>query len=59
MIDKTWIWQSTAWPSLTYQLELLADPLRRARTELGRLLGRAEMIGADEVARVERDVWSK
>ncbi len=59
MIDRTWVWQSTVWPSLTYKLELLTDPLRRARTEFGRLLGHAEMIGADEVARVERDVWSK
>src|SRR5216684_7751766 len=59
MIARTWIWQSTAWPSLTYKLELLTDPLRRARTEFGRLLGHAEMIGAEEVARVERDVWSK
>jgi Fic family protein len=59
MVNSTWIWQSTAWPSLTYNLELLTDPLRRARTEFGRLLGQAEMIGADEVARVERDIWSE
>ena len=59
MGGRTWVWQSTAWPSLTYTLEQLTEPLRRARTEFGRLLGRAEMIGADEVARVERDVWSK
>jgi len=59
MAYQTWVWQSPAWPNLTYKLDLLAEPLRHARSELGRLFGQAEMIGADEVARVERDVWSK
>jgi Fic family protein len=59
MAYQAWVWQSPAWPNLTYRLDLLAEPLRRARSELGRLFGQAEMIGADEVARVERDVWSK
>jgi Fic family protein len=59
MSNTSWIWQSTHWPSLTYDLERLALPLRRARTEYGRLFGRAEMIGADELTRAERDVWSK
>lgn len=58
MAGGKWIWQSTAWPGLTYDLVRLTDPLRRARMELGRLFGQAEMIGADEVARLERDVWS-
>jgi Fic family protein len=59
MAASTWIWESAQWPTLTYDLETLAEPLRRARTEYGRLLGKAEMIGADELARVERDVWSE
>ncbi len=59
MSSTSWIWQSTQWPALTYNLEQLTEPLRRARTEYGRLFGRAEMIGADELIRVERDVWSK
>jgi Fic family protein len=59
MTQQAWIWQSSAWPNLTYNVDLLAEPLRRARFELGRLFGQAEMIGAEEVARVERDVWSK
>jgi len=58
MPNTPWIWQSSQWPSLTYNLERLAEPLRRVRTEFGRLLGRAEAIGADELIRVEREVWS-
>lgn len=59
MSNASWIWQSASWPTLTYDLGRLALPLRRARTEYGRLFGRAEMIGADELNRVERDVWSQ
>src|SRR5271167_1374393 len=59
MSTPNWIWQSPQWPTLTYSLEPLTEPLRRARTEFGRLLGKAEMIGADELARVECDVWSE
>ena len=53
-----WIWTSPAWPSLTYDLEQLGEPLRRARVEHARLFGKAEAIGVDELARVQRDVWS-
>jgi Fic family protein len=59
MPDKAWIWQSPKWPNLTYKMELLSESLRRARTEFGRLLGRAEMISAEDIMRVEHDVWSK
>jgi Fic family protein len=59
MSDTPWIWQSPQWPTLTYNLERLVEPLRHARTEYGRLIGRAELIGADELTRVERDVWTK
>ncbi len=49
---------SPSWPNLGYDLPRLAEPLRRARTESGRLFGKAEAIGAHELALVERDVWS-
>src|ERR1700688_810279 len=58
MPNSTWIWTSPQWPVLTYDMERLAEPLRRARTESGRLFGKAEAIGANELALVERDVWS-
>ncbi len=49
---------SPSWPNLGYDLPRLAEPLRRARAESGRLFGKAEAIGAHELALVERDVWS-
>jgi Fic family protein len=58
MSAAPWIWESSSWPSLTYDLERLGEPLRRARDEQGRLFGKAEAIGVDELARVQRDVWS-
>jgi Fic family protein len=59
MPDTTWIWQSAQWPNLTYDLEQLTAPLREARMEWGRLFGRADMVSADELVRVERDIWSE
>jgi len=58
MPDTTWIWTSSAWPNFGYDLARLAEPLRRARVEGGRLFGKAEAIGAHESALVQRDVWS-
>jgi Fic family protein len=58
MPNTTWIWTSPQWPVLSYDIERLAEPLRRARAESGRLFGKAEAIGANELALVERDVWS-
>lgn len=57
-MGTVWIWQSPSWPALTQRLDALIEPLRRARSEHGRLLGKAEAIGADELARVQREVWS-
>jgi Fic family protein len=58
MDSRTWIWTSPAWPNLTYDLERLSSALNRARIESGRLFGKAEAIGADELSLVQRDVWS-
>ena len=58
MPDTAWIWTSPRWPALTYDAERLTEPLKRARTESGRLFGKAEAIGAKELGLVERDVWS-
>ena len=58
MVDSPWIWTSSAWPRLTYDIARLAEPLRRAQAECGRLFGKAEAIGADDLALVERDAWS-
>ena len=58
MVTASWIWNSPSWPNLTYELAALAEPLRVARAEYGRLFGKAATIGTDELARVERDIWS-
>jgi Fic family protein len=53
-----WIWESPSWPTLTYDADRLAEPLKRARSESGRLFGKAEAIGVKELSAVEHDVWS-
>lgn len=53
-----WIWESSTWPVLTYAADRLAEPLGRAHLEIGRLLGKAEAVGARDLIVVERDVWS-
>jgi Fic family protein len=58
MAATRWIWELPSWPTLSYDLTRLGEPLRRARDEQGLLFGKAEAIGIDELARVQRDVWS-
>ncbi|MCM2311706.1 MAG: Fic family protein [Steroidobacteraceae bacterium] len=58
MSPRSWIWNSPTWPRLTYDAERLAGPLRAARMEIGRLLGRAEAITTGDLSLVQRDVWS-
>ena len=59
MTDITpWIWTAPTWPTLTYDLEILSGRLSHARSEAGRLFGKAEAIGAHELTLVQRDVWS-
>jgi len=59
MSEGPWIWNAPTWPELTYQAEQLAQPLKRARIESGRLFGKAEAIGASDLALVENEVWSR
>lgn len=59
MVDASrWIWNSPTWPKLRYNQDLLIEPLSRARDTAGRLRGKAEAIGADELALVEVEVWA-
>jgi Fic family protein len=53
-----WIWTSPTWPKLSYDQDHLIEPLGRARETAGHLRGKAEAIGADELALVEGDVWA-
>jgi Fic family protein len=54
-----WIWNFPTWPILTYDSTRLGEPVRRARTVISRLFGKAEAIGATELALVERAIWSQ
>jgi Fic family protein len=53
-----WIWDSPTWPQLRYDQDALIEPLGRARDMAGRLRGRADAIGEDELSLVEGDVWA-
>jgi Fic family protein len=52
------IWNSSPWPKLRYDQDLLIEPLGRAREMTGRLRGRADAIGEDELTLIEGDVWA-
>lgn len=58
MTRNDWIWTSPTWPTLAFDEAALTPGLRDAREALGRLLGKAEAVGASEILCVERDVWS-
>jgi Fic family protein len=58
MNNPEWIWQSKKWPELDYQSEQLTPALQVARACQGRLLGKADAVGARELASVEQDVWT-
>src|SRR6202790_561381 len=53
-----WIWDSPTWPQLRYDQDSLIEPLGRARDMAGRLRGRADAIGEEELSLVEGDVWA-
>ena len=54
-----WIWQTPRWPQLTFDAARLARPLALARQESGALFGKAAVIGLEEQAVLEREVWSR
>jgi Fic family protein len=58
MPSLQWIWQSPSWPKFSFDDSRLVESLSRARETAGRLRGKAEAIGADELISVERDVWT-
>ncbi len=58
MTEHRWIWQTGAWPQLSYVLASLTGSLAVARQESGRLLGKAEAVGLEEQSVIKREVWS-
>src|ERR1017187_1137332 len=59
MSKTRWIWQSPTWPKLSFDQTRLVEALSRARDTAGRLRGKAEAIGEDELISIERDVWAE
>lgn len=55
----TWIWETPSWPPIVYDRQRLQEPLRMARMEQYRLLGKAEALGALEFSKVQREVWTE
>ncbi len=56
---QRWIWQTAAWPPLSFDALAVAASLNRARSELGKLLGKAEAVGAADMSLTERDIWTQ
>ena len=53
-----WIWQVAAWPRLDYSQAALAPAVSQARLEQGRLIGKAETVGAGDLSLAQRDLWT-
>jgi len=56
--NSPWVWQSLSWPTFPYDEQALAAPLARARLAQGRLLGKAEAVGAQGFASALRELWT-
>ena len=57
--SQNWIWQTSAWPPLSFHVGTVSAVLSRARSELGKLLGKAEAVGAADMSLTERDIWTQ
>src|SRR5258708_19027158 len=53
-----WIWNRPNWPEVRYDQDALIEPLGRARDMAGRLRGRADAIGEDELTVIVGDIWA-
>jgi len=56
--ESTWVWQSRSWPNFHYDEQALAAPIARARLAQGRLLGKAEAVGAQGFAGALHELWT-
>jgi Fic family protein len=54
----SWLWQSPAWPTLGFNHEALGAALARARLEQGILIGKAQAMAGQGLARALRETWS-
>ncbi len=58
-ISAHWIWQTSAWPPLSFHSSTVGPVLSRARSELGKLLGKVEAVGTEDMSLTERDIWTQ
>ncbi len=57
--SKRWVAQTATWPPLNFDALAVAASLNRARSELGKLLGKAEAVGDADMSLTERDIWTQ
>ncbi len=55
----SWVWQSSSWPTFHHDEHTVAGPLARARFAQGKLLGKAEAVGAQGFTSAQREVWTE
>ncbi|MEQ1517248.1 MAG: DUF4172 domain-containing protein [Usitatibacteraceae bacterium] len=54
-----WIWQTDAWPPLTYDANAVQAALAGARNAFGRLQGKVDAVGKADLPASERDIWTR
>lgn len=53
-----WIWQTKTWPDVRYDNQALSAAVSRAHIEQGKLIGKAEAVGASGLSIAQRDIWA-
>jgi Fic family protein len=56
--NSRWVWQSQSWPNFGYDEQALAALLARARFAQGKLLGKAEAVGAQGFVGTLQELWT-
>ena len=57
-IHARWIWNAQTWPKLVYDQQVLTGAVSRAHSEEGKLLGKADAVGVEDMSRVQSEIWS-
>ncbi len=53
-----WIWQAKNWPEFPYDKQALSTVVSLAHREQGKLMGKAESVGANGLSIAQRDIWT-
>ena len=57
-LKSQWVWQSKSWPDFSFDPQALAAPLARARLAQGKLLGKADAVGAQGFTGALQELWT-